>query len=195
MGSGSLSPEAARRRDPCPGETGRRTTFLCAAAKRRPGRPGPLAPAPHGRGKSWRAHVSARPSYEIRLNGSGVIPDARNARDRESRARPAFLRRLWIPGQACGLPGMTQPKRTGSAGIRITWRARPGPRCPQRASITTMATSSFARAGPRKARTSSITALMRASGESSRCRLKALHRRSCPKNSLWRFCVSVIPSV
>ena len=28
MGSGSLSPEAARRRDPCPGETGRRRHFF-----------------------------------------------------------------------------------------------------------------------------------------------------------------------
>jgi hypothetical protein len=39
-----------------------------------------------------------------------VIPDARNARDRESRATPAFLDWLWIPGQAFGLLGMTQSK-------------------------------------------------------------------------------------
>jgi len=44
---------------------------------------------------------------------SAVIPDARNARDRESRAKPAFLDWLWIPGQAFGLPGMTMSKRTG----------------------------------------------------------------------------------
>jgi hypothetical protein len=38
-----------------------------------------------------------------------VIPDARLTRDRESRAKPALLYRLWIPGQAFGLPGMTGP--------------------------------------------------------------------------------------
>jgi hypothetical protein len=44
-------------------------------------------------------------------SGSTVIPDACNARDRESRAKPEFLRWLWIPGQAFRLPGMTSPKR------------------------------------------------------------------------------------
>jgi hypothetical protein len=39
-----------------------------------------------------------------------VIPDARKARDRESRARPAYLNLPWIPGQAFGLPGMTKTK-------------------------------------------------------------------------------------
>ncbi|MBI1981363.1 MAG: hypothetical protein HYS63_07410 [Methylocystis sp.] len=57
-------------------------------------------------------HAKFDLSYENRLKGSGVIPDARNARDRESSAKPAFLDRLWIPGQAFGLPGMTWPKRT-----------------------------------------------------------------------------------
>jgi hypothetical protein len=45
------------------------------------------------------------------LNSSAVIPDARNARDRESRAKPTFLDRRWILGQAFGLPGMTSSKR------------------------------------------------------------------------------------
>jgi hypothetical protein len=45
------------------------------------------------------------------LNGSDVIPDACEARDRESRANPAFLDWLWIPGQAFSLPGMTRSKR------------------------------------------------------------------------------------
>ncbi|MBM3655188.1 MAG: IS110 family transposase, partial [Alphaproteobacteria bacterium] len=40
------------------------------------------------------------------MRAGAVIPDARNARDRESRANPAFLGQLWIPGQAFGLPGM-----------------------------------------------------------------------------------------
>ncbi|MBI1981075.1 MAG: hypothetical protein HYS63_05915 [Methylocystis sp.] len=46
------------------------------------------------------------------MNGADVIPDARDVRDRESRAKPAFLDWLWIPGQAFGLPGMTWSKRT-----------------------------------------------------------------------------------
>jgi hypothetical protein len=49
---------------------------------------------------------------------SDVIPDARKARDRESRAKPAVLDRLWIPGQAFGLPGMTG-RANRSTGIRM----------------------------------------------------------------------------
>jgi hypothetical protein len=47
---------------------------------------------------------------------SDVIPDARKARDGESRAEPAVW--LWIPGQAFGLPGMTN-RANGSIGIRM----------------------------------------------------------------------------
>jgi hypothetical protein len=43
----------------------------------------------------------------FRLNRPDVIPDARFARDRESRVIQTFRALLWIPGQACGLPGMT----------------------------------------------------------------------------------------
>jgi hypothetical protein len=58
-------------------------------------------------------------SYYFRLNRSHVIPDARFARDRESKAKPAFLDRRWIPGQAFGLPGMTGQANssTGEAGL------------------------------------------------------------------------------
>jgi hypothetical protein len=36
-----------------------------------------------------------------------VIPDARAARDRESRTCRSFANLLWIPDQAFGLSGMT----------------------------------------------------------------------------------------
>jgi hypothetical protein len=49
---------------------------------------------------------------------SDVIPDARKARDQESRAEPAVLDWLWIPGQAFGPPGMTC-RTNGSTGIRM----------------------------------------------------------------------------
>jgi len=49
---------------------------------------------------------------------SDVIPDARKARDGESRAEPEVLDWLWIPGQAFGLPGMTG-RANGSTGIRM----------------------------------------------------------------------------
>lgn len=49
---------------------------------------------------------------------SDVIPGARKARDRESRAEPVVLNWLWIPGQAFGPPGMTG-RANGSTGIRI----------------------------------------------------------------------------
>jgi hypothetical protein len=57
----------------------------------------------------------------LRLNFSRVIPDARFARDRESRAKSSLLDWLWIPGQASGLPGMTGAAN-GSTGIRIESR-------------------------------------------------------------------------
>jgi hypothetical protein len=49
---------------------------------------------------------------------SDVIPDARKARDRESRAEPTVLDRLGILGQAFGLPGMAS-RANGSTGIRL----------------------------------------------------------------------------
>jgi hypothetical protein len=43
------------------------------------------------------------------------FPFARDADDRESISRiRLILERLWIPGQTCGLPGMT------------VWRGKPG---------------------------------------------------------------------
>lgn len=70
-------------------------------------------------------------------------------------------------------------------------RARPS----QHTCATTMATSSDAGASPRKARTSASTASMRSRGARLRCRRKDVDRRSSPKNSPWRFCASVMPSV
>jgi hypothetical protein len=49
---------------------------------------------------------------------SDVIPDARKARDGESRAEPAILDWLWINGHAFGPPGMTG-RANGSTGIRM----------------------------------------------------------------------------
>ena len=44
---------------------------------------------------------------EIRFIGRDVIPDGRKAADRESISDICLRERLWIPGQPCGLPGMT----------------------------------------------------------------------------------------
>jgi hypothetical protein len=48
---------------------------------------------------------------------SRVIPDGREATDRESRLTSAGARPLWIPGQTFGLPGMTSnaPERDAPA--------------------------------------------------------------------------------
>ncbi len=120
MGSGSLSPEAARRRDPCPGETGSRRQFLA------------LRPATAGASRTARPRAARRREIFARpFRRASHTPferlgchSRRAKRDRESRAKPALLDWLWIPGQACGLPGMTKPEQTGSAAVRTASRAR-----------------------------------------------------------------------
>ena len=61
-----------------------------------------------------------RPSYAIRLiSARHVIPDGRGATDRESISHISLRRRLWIPGQTFGLPGMTT--RRSDQGISHHW--------------------------------------------------------------------------
>lgn len=128
----------------------------------------------------------------------GAAPSARRRRDDAIRVRekPGVED---IPCAAAsdgrGVPDRSPPRRTAAGNLGAPVLARLPRRRPHRASITTMATSSVAGDAPRKARTSSSVALISASGDSARWRLKAPHRRSSPKNSPWRFCVSVIPSV
>ena len=87
-------------------------SWAAACTGRRVGR------RPQGNNCATAASPPHRPRtpYAIRLSGSRhVIPGDRGATDRESISHICLSRRLRIPGQIFGLPGMTIPAKRSNA--------------------------------------------------------------------------------